>query len=177
MLDVLWVEAIEEIYTQLVANIADFPKQRAILALVTDRDRAQYDFHVANNDGASSSVLDLAKHRDIWPEVHYVDTRQLPSIRLDTLFREHDLAANSYQALVLDVQGAELMVLKGAGALLGGFNFVRCEAADFESYAGGARLVELDRYMNDQGFVEIARNAFAQRDAGGTYWDVVWKRS
>jgi hypothetical protein len=70
-LHVLWVEPIPEVFTQLETNIARFRNQRALQALVTDVDDREYEFHIANNGGASSSILELKQHRDIWPGVEY----------------------------------------------------------------------------------------------------------
>src|SRR5271165_2617844 len=46
-LDVLWIEPIPEVYANLVKNISGYPKQIAVNALITDRDGADYKFHVA----------------------------------------------------------------------------------------------------------------------------------
>lgn len=175
-LPVIWVEAMAEVFDQLVSNIADYPNQRAFCALLTDRDNVEYDFHIASNHGASSSILPLALHRDIWPNVTYVATRRLRSTTLATLFQRENLSPVQYPTLIMDVQGAELMVLKGAGSLIQNFRFVKAEAADFESYAGGARLNQLQVYLREFGFRELARRPFARRAEGGTYWDVVWQR-
>jgi FkbM family methyltransferase len=56
-LDVVWIEPIPEIFAQLKENVQGFPNQLAIEALVTDIDDKEYVFHIANNDGASSSIL------------------------------------------------------------------------------------------------------------------------
>ena len=135
-LRVLWVEPIAEVFDELVANLASHPRQRAIRALLTDQDDAEYDFGISSNKGQSSSLLPLARHREMWPRIQYVESRRLRGITLQSLFRRERLSARDYQALVLDVQGAELMVLKGAGDLLQEFRFIKAEAADFESYAG-----------------------------------------
>lgn len=175
-LRVLWVEANAELFNELVANLVSYPKQRAIRALVTDQDDVEYDFGISSNKGQSSSVLPLARHREMWPGVEYAENRRMRGITLQSLFRRERLSPRDYQALVMDVQGAELMVLKGAGDLLRDFRFIKAEAADFESYAGGAQLDDLQAYLRNAGFAEMRRRKFAHSPAVGTYWDVVWKR-
>jgi FkbM family methyltransferase len=66
-LNVVWIEPIPEVYAALTDNIVGYPRQTAINALITDKDGETYTLHVANNEGASSSILDLHDHRDIWP--------------------------------------------------------------------------------------------------------------
>lgn len=175
-LRVVWVEPIAEVFDELSRNISGYPNQRAIRALVTDEDGKDYQFNVSNNSALSSSILQFGQHRDIWPEVDYVSSRTLQSTTLEALFNREKLTPEMYPALVMDVQGAELLVLKGAGRMLGQFQFVKAEAADFESYIGCAVLSDLDEHLKQFGFEEIARQSFAKREAGGTYWDVTWER-
>ena len=175
-LKVLWVEPIAEMFEELSANIAPYPEQRAIRELLTDRDGVEYDFSISSNKGASSSILPLAQHREMWPTVDYVEQRRLRGITLGTLFKREGISTRDYQALVLDVQGAELMVLNGAGDLVREFRFVQAEAADFEIYKGGAQLKDLQEYLRRAGFVELRRRQFNHQPAIGTCWDVVWER-
>jgi FkbM family methyltransferase len=173
-LEVLWIEPIPDVFAELAANIAGFPRQRALERLVTDRDDAPYEFHVANNDGQSSSILELREHRDIWPKVAFTRTITLRSTTLATLFARENIDRERYDALVMDTQGSELLVLRGAEALLSGFKFVKTEAPDFEAYAGCAKLEDIERYLDARGYAELARQRFASRPGGGSYYDVVY---
>ncbi|MDX2259907.1 MAG: FkbM family methyltransferase [Hyphomicrobiaceae bacterium] len=175
-LDVLWIEPIPEVFTRLERFIAKQPKQRALRELITDRDGASYDFHVANNNGASSSILDFAEHKDIWPEVTYERTIKLTSVTLDTLLAREGIDASGYQGLVMDTQGSELMVLKGATRTLKSMRFIKTEAADFEAYAGCARVDDLTSFLATHGFSLTHKEPFAEREAGGRYFELVFKR-
>jgi FkbM family methyltransferase len=84
-LEVTWIEPIPVVFEQLVSNIKPYPKQTAIQALLTDRAGETVKLNIANNSGASSSIFDLALHKDIWPEVDYVDQVQLQTETLDRL--------------------------------------------------------------------------------------------
>jgi len=175
-LDVLWVEPIPDVFARLAANISGLPRQRALECLVTDRDDATYEFHVSNNDGESSSILDLKQHRDIWPTVDFTRTITLNSSTLATLLRRENVDVARYDALVMDTQGSELLVLRGADPVLSRFKFIKTEVPDFEAYAGCAKLEDIERFLLERGFVEIARNCFASRSGGGNYYDVVYGR-
>lgn len=175
-LDVLWIEPIPEVFATLAANLAEFPRQRAIQALITDRDGESYRFNVANNDGESSSILALKEHRDVWPKVDFTKAITLQSSTLATvLAREHG-DATRYDALVMDTQGSELLVLKGAEPVLAQFRFIKTEVPDFEAYEGCARLEDIERFLAARGYKELARHRFASRTAGGSYFDVVYGR-
>lgn len=173
-LDVLWIEPIPDVFSQLAANIAGLPRQRAIECLVTDRDGASYTFNVANNGGESSSILPLKEHRDVWPKVDFTKTIELKSRTLASVFASDGIDAARYDALVMDTQGSELLVLQGAEPVLEHFRFIKTEAPDFEAYAGCARLDDIAQFLRARGYAELARNRFATRAGGGSYYDVVY---
>jgi FkbM family methyltransferase len=173
-LDVLWIEPIPEIFAALAENIAAFPRQRALECLVTDRDDAEYEFNVANNGGESSSILALEQHRDVWPKVEFTKTITLRSSTLATLLARERIELTHYDALVMDTQGSELLVLRGAEPVLEHFRFIKTEVPDFEAYAGCARLDDIETFLGTRGYAELARTKFATRAGGGSYFDVVY---
>ena len=175
-LRVLWIEPIPMIFKILQANIKGFPNQRAIQGLVTDRDDESYQFHLSNNSGLSSSILDLKQHKDIWPDVHYVASIPLTGTTLTSLLQRADIDPSDYQALVMDTQGSELLVLRGAVPVLQHFRYIKTEVPDFESYADCCQLADIDTFMTQHGFRESSRDMFANRAEGGSYYDVVYRR-
>jgi FkbM family methyltransferase len=175
-LSVIWVEPIPEVFATLQANLVSFPRQRACQYLLTDRDGQTYEFKIASNGGASSSILDIALHKDIWPDIHYVGSMNLTSATLSTMIQKERVDIRHYQALVMDTQGTELMVLKGAGDLLKNFRYIKAEAADFEVYHGCCLVDDLTNYVARFGFRELRRTKLAKRKGGGTCFDVVYRR-
>jgi len=175
-LNVLWIEPIPAVFATLTANLAGFPRQRALECLVTDRDDAWYEFHVANNQGESSSILALKDHKDVWPKVQFTTTIKLRSSTLATLLRREGIALADYDALVMDTQGSELSVLRGAEPVLSQFKFIKTEVPDFEAYEGCAQLEDIEHFVTERGFAELSRNAFARHPGGGRYYDVVYRR-
>ncbi|MGI9178224.1 MAG: FkbM family methyltransferase [Pirellulales bacterium] len=151
-LAVVWVEPIPEVCDELRRNLREFPLQRAYRRLLTDRDGASYDLRLAGDDGLSSSLFDRAESRP--NAVAYVSWMSVRSSTLATLSREEGIDLSRYQALVLDVQGAELAVLHGAGEMLDRFRYIQVDGSDFEDYAGGCRLDEVKRFLAARGFIE-----------------------
>jgi FkbM family methyltransferase len=175
-LNVIWIEPIPEVYNELNTLISSCPNQKAFCYLVTDVDGREYLFHVSNKGGGASSIYDLAGHKELWPDVTYTETIALKSITLPSLMRKEQLDIAGYDVLVLDTQGAELLVLKGAASLLPHIKYVRAEAADFEAYAGCCKLDELDDFFKEHGFRRIARGRFAEKKGVGSYYDVLYGR-
>lgn len=155
-LPVIWFEPILSVYQELCANIEQYPKQIAYPFLITDKVADEYEFHVSNNNGASSSIFDLHKHGEAWPEIQYVKDVKLFSLTLDSL----DLTGD---ALVLDVQGAELLVLKGAEKILERIRFVQIEAYNAEMYRGGAAMADIQDFMASHGFRPADTGWFCER--------------
>ncbi len=174
-LRVLWVEASPEIFAMLESNLRPYPEQTAIQALLTDTEGTEHVFHLANNGGQSSSIFDLAAHRSLWPDVHYTGTVTLRSRTLAGVLRDAAYKPGAFDALILDVQGAELLVLKGAGEWLDHFRYIQAEAADFEAYRGAGTLAEITAFLKARGFEATHRVRFAGRAGLGHYYDVVFK--
>jgi FkbM family methyltransferase len=175
-LNVLWIEPMEEYFAQLVKASAPFPKQKALCRLITDLDDQDYPFHVSSNNGESSSILDLAKHKEIWTDVTYVKTQILKSVSLSTLIERDRIDLALYDALVMDTQGSELLVLKGAQDILPNFKFIKTEAADFEVYKGCCQLADLDRFLAGHGFRRCKTVRFRGKHGLGWYYDAVYCR-
>jgi FkbM family methyltransferase len=173
-LPVIWVEPIPAVYERLCRAILSFPAQQALNALIGDRDGLKRTLHIADNDGLSSSVFDLDLHRDIWPEVHYCGQIEMISKTLPTALAGID--TSGHDALVLDVQGAELEVLRGATSMLQQFRFIQAEAADFSSYKNAATVAQIEQFLAGQGFKLSRREQFAAHPSGGRYFDLLFRR-
>jgi FkbM family methyltransferase len=173
-LNVLWIEPIPAIFRELAANIASYSKQKGIQALIIDQDDRETILHVSNNGGASSSIFDFHKHKDIWPEVRYTHDITIKSMSLPTLLRSSGIALSEYDCLVLDTQGSELLVLKGAETILGAFSYIKTEAADFESYRGSTQVGELIGFLAKHSFSLKLKDRFAKHKDGGSYCDLLF---
>lgn len=174
-INVLWYEAIPEVFTNLQKLLSKYPKQKAICDLLTEKDGQEITFHVANNDGCSSSIFELADHKKIWPDVALTQTLKLTSSTLPTSLKRNHIDTKDYQAMVLDTQGSELLILKGAESILPQMKYIKTEAADFNSYKGGCTLNEIDEYLLTQGFDRIRSWRFAGKENVGSYFDVLYR--
>ena len=174
-LDVLWIEANPNLMPSLQKTIRSRPQQQAICYLVSDRDVETVDFHVADNNGASSSIFQIADHEKIWPKVGISHMVQLASHTLPSIMKTEMINIDRFQCLSLDTQGSELKILKGAEQILERFLFIKVEAADFNSYQGGCTLSEIQDFLNSRGFAEIARHRFAHMPEVGSYFDVLFQ--
>lgn len=173
-LPVIWIEPLDAPFKSLLMNIRNLPDQTAIKALITDRDGDRHILNIASNEGKSSSILDFNRHHDIWPDIHYVDKVEVQSSTLPTALAGTDWTACN--ALVLDTQGTELLILKGAEPILKHFKYIKTEAADFELYKGCATERELCRFLAAHGFMLRKKEISAEHPNGGTCSDLLFRQ-
>jgi hypothetical protein len=112
----------------------------------------------------------------MWPEIFYRDSMILVSSTLSSFATKEGVDLNAFDALVLDTQGSELLVLLGAIDILPHFRFITVEVADFQSYSGCCLLKDMDEFMNKVGFHTRERKAFKSVPGVGTYYDVTYER-
>ena len=173
-LNVIWMEPIPEIFKQLEKNISNYSNQYAFNHLLTDLDDEEYNFNISNNGGQSSSILNLALHKEIWPKVDFNGSIRIKSQTFFSFVQRNKINLEQYQALILDTQGSELLVLKGCGALLKKFRYIKIEVSDFESYAGCPKPEEIENYLYQFGFKELRRETFAQKLGVGSYYNILY---
>jgi FkbM family methyltransferase len=150
---VIWVEAEPNLFRKLNERIKAFPGQRALRACVGEEDGKEVEFHIANNGGQSSSILPLGTHAQEHPEVHYIGKLAMQTIRVDTLLSRMNVVLTRDWLVNLDLQGAELLALRGMGSLLNiNFSYVYTEVNDQELYEGCALVDQVDAYLAQYGF-------------------------
>ncbi|MEZ5582517.1 MAG: FkbM family methyltransferase [Candidatus Competibacteraceae bacterium] len=159
-LSVIWIEALGDVYQQLVHNLRNFPKQQAFHALLTDQVDTVYDYFVASNNGMSSSILPPSGHKAVWQEISFATEQTMTSTTLVELVLKEHINVEDYDCLVMDTQGSELLVLQGAGELLNKFRFVLSEVADFEAYVNCCTVSSLGDYLQKAGFQEKMRQVY-----------------
>jgi FkbM family methyltransferase len=141
---VLWVEALPRTYEILLQNISRYSNQHGLLLLLGDEDRSEVTFNVASNNGASSSIYTFGDALG-FDDLQMTQILNLKMHRLDSVFEFEELAG--YSHWVLDVQGAELLVLKGAGELFNHCKSLLIEVSTREVYKHGAKWSEIKNYL------------------------------
>lgn len=166
---VIWVEADPDIHQMLVHNVAAH-RHTCINALATDRDGDEVTFWVTSNQGMSSSVFPMQEHLRVFPHVQVTHAKRLKTSRLDTRLRLEGIKVGDIDAVVIDVQGAELLALKGLGEYLSGVQILITEFSRIPLYDGGVLHEELDAFLVEQGFV------YVQESKGAGHGDALYVR-
>ena len=176
-LNVLWIEASFDSFQTLLSNIREYPRQKALNYLVDQDNCDSVKFNIANNNAESSSLLELAEHKYMYPDVSTTESVYLQSRTLNWIVNNELLDLSLYDAMVLDVQGAEIRVMKGASSILHRMRYVEVEVADFYSYQSSPLLSDMNLFMKENGFVldYLQRASFVPRV--GTYYNATYRNT
>lgn len=151
--NMIFIEANPAIFLMLKSNIAKYPDATAYNYCIGDEEGKNVIFHVSNNGSQSSSILELGTHKQVHPEVHYVSDIPMKTRRVDHILNSEDLA--DYDFLNIDLQGAELLALRGMGDLLYAFKWLYLEVNQAELYKGCPHVNDLDLFLNGFGFKRV----------------------
>jgi len=148
----IWIEAIPEVFEKLRKKLEPFPMAVSLNACISDQEGKKVDFHITNNAGQSSSLLGLNLHRQMHPDVHVVKTIQCITTTIDAIVRDKGYDLSSYDFLNIDLQGAELLALKGMKDNLHKIKYAYIEVNEKELYTGCPLIADIDAYMQTFGF-------------------------
>lgn len=159
---VVWVEAMPEAAKIIEGVIDQYPNQTVYQACLSNTDDQLVEFNVSsNNSGASSSLFPFGPasvgKTSMWPELNLKMSHSLTlkTITLDTLVGSNEIPLVQYDHWILDVQGAEYLVLQGATKSLEACRSVVVESSSIEVYEGGAQWNEVNAFLQDAGFVPL----------------------
>ena len=143
--NIIWFEANPVLVEQNKKRLPNIQIHQAMLA---ENDGEYRSFMITNN-GQSSSFLEFGTHKDLYREVVEVDRITLKTSTLDSY-----KLPKKYNFINIDVQGAELHVLKGALETLKNIDFLYVEVNIHEVYIGCGLLHEVNALLEPLGFIK-----------------------
>jgi len=145
-----WIEAIpfkvEECRKRNIPNVRQ--------AIITDTDNKQVSFNVSNNI-QSSSILEFNTHAKEHPSVHYTNSFVSTSTTIDSFFKQNGIDASRINFWNLDIQGCELMALKGGCESIRYADVLYLEVNEQELYKECGMIQELDEFLASHQFQRI----------------------
>lgn len=148
---VVWFECNKRVLPYLEMNVGATPGHHIIEAAVSDKDGKELEFHLTNND-ASSSLLKLGKHKELYPNITEVKTLKVKTRTVDSLLPEHNFKPEEFDFINLDLQGYELKALQGMLTVLPHTQWVYTEVNFGEVYKGCCLVEDLDKFLAQYGF-------------------------
>lgn len=101
-----------------------------------------------DNQGQSNSLLKPELHLRQHPEVRFTEKEKVEVVPLDRL----PFKKENYNLLMMDVQGAEGLVLKGATETLNHIDVIYTEINRDMTYEGNMLIGEMEIFLADYGF-------------------------
>ena len=149
---VLWVEALPDIAEQAQKRIQEFKNQKVLCATFSSVSGQELTFYRAGNEGSSSSLMEPHLIKAAHPEVEVSAETTVTTTTMNDL--KDDLT--QYKFLCLDVQGAELEVLKGGINTLSGFDYVMSEVSIRRLYKNAPLFKDITRFLGEHNFILAA---------------------
>jgi FkbM family methyltransferase len=152
--NVIWVEADPDTFNELQNKISNYKNHKSYCFAASDIDGQEVDFHVASN-GESSSILEMDKHKIHHPHISVVNKKTVKTKKIDTFFNDEKFNPCDFNFLNLDIQGAELLALKGMENSLNDIDYIYTEVNTDYLYKDCAKIEEIDLYLSKFGFERV----------------------
>jgi FkbM family methyltransferase len=146
--DVIWIEG----NPSIVKKMKD--KYNIYEAIISDSDGSIVDFIITNN-GQSSSILELEEHLREHPHIHEVARIPLKTITVDTLLKNNNIAPENIRFVNIDIQGAELLALRGMQSVLIHAKYIYLEINEKYLYRNCALIGDIDSFLLAWGFKRV----------------------
>ena len=143
----VYIEANPRVYERLRRHC---PNRECHQVAISDR-VGTANFHVTSMD-QSSSLLELGKHSKIYPDIVQTEQIEVQCTTINELFRGR---YDEFEMMNLDIQGAELMAMKGATEVLPHLSCILTEVNRDELYKGCATMDQIDDFLMQFDFCRV----------------------
>lgn len=147
--DIIWIEGNND-----MIEIANNNNITIYNYVITDKDNDDIILYKAN-DTASSSILDIARHSEVYPDISYITKSKSKSITIDTFFDTKGINPCEYDFLNIAIQGAELMALHGAIKYLKYAKAIYIKIHEIELYKNCPYVKDIDDFLKEYNFTRV----------------------
>lgn len=164
--NIYWIEANPEIVEDIKKNK---PYINIFQGLITDKNDDLIKFNISNNNSLSSSIYEFGTHFTSHPDVTYINSIYLKTQTLDS-FVNLNINNNVPNILILDTQGSEFLILKGASNLLKNVDLIYTEINTGDTYKGCIHVDAIDKLLSNYNLHKIYQNIWENH----TYGDALY---
>lgn len=123
-----------------------------LIKVACGSEEGEFEMNVSPaNEGQSNSLLLPLLHLQQHPEIQFTEKETVQVRRLDNLKIDFPL----YDMLVMDVQGFEGEVLRGASETLKNIDIIYTEVNRGMTYASNMLIEEMDALLKEYGFIRV----------------------
>ena len=147
---IVWIEALpflcQEAAERGIPNVYN--------GVVSDKDDEFIMFNISNNL-QSSSLLEFGTHLQEHPEIKFICKVLATTITVDSFFVRTKIDASKYNFWNFDIQGVELLALKGAKESIKFAKAIYLEVNEAKLYINGALIEEIDAFLSELNFKRV----------------------
>jgi len=144
-------EPMPTLFTQLKENTKNYPNIHCHQVALSDKTgRAKFYLSSGSSD-CSHSLLAPKDHLKYHPDVFFERTIEVQAMNLDEWAKQNNVEHIDF--MWLDMQGAEMAMLKAAPEILKTVSVIYTEVNFYEVYAGCPKYPEYRAWLESQGFV------------------------
>jgi FkbM family methyltransferase len=147
--DIIWIDA-------LIDKVNSIKQKNSSIQIynecISNSDAQTVTFNVTNNY-QSSSFLKLKEHLIEHPDIHQISSIEMKTKTLKTFYDENNFKYDQFNFFAIDIQGAELLALIGAGYILEHVDYIYIEVNTKELYENCPLLNDIDSYLLKFNFV------------------------
>jgi FkbM family methyltransferase len=151
---VVWFEAQPLIAKKAQEILSGYQDQKLVTATLWSKSGLTKSLFIAGPEGSSSSILEPHLITASHPNVYTESKIEMLTSTLDEELKKLQLQ-EKYGIIILDVQGAEIEVLRGSSLTLNQVDYIISEVSILELYKNTAKLDELTQYLAEKGFAFI----------------------
>lgn len=154
------------------------PKRITIWNCAASDQDEEIEFHIHENHPSSSSLLQSTSHsHSLLPFTKGTRIEKVHATRLDQLLAANKVTLSTDTLLKLDVQGAELKVLKGGSETLKSVSHILCEVNLQSLYEGQASFIDILLYLQDKSFQLVGfSEQFHNHSGEAIYFDAIFSK-
>ena len=158
-----WFEPLPSVYSVLESNLGGKFGVKLYNYALGPEETVMSIWEDSENGGQSSSLMKPKGCLEEWDHITFNQTSDVQVRTLDSF----DIRNSNM--LVIDAQGYELEVLKGASKTLESVHHVFCEVNSIEMYEGCPTMEDLSVFLADRGFA-LKENWWTSNNWGDAYW-------
>ena len=149
--NIIWIEAIPRIVEEMKNKGI-----RTIYQAVLDETPGEITLNITSNNGESASILELNTHKLYYPTIKVVEKLHLNSQTLSNFIKTNNINKDNLDFLVMDIQGAELRVLRGSPHILNNVKMICTEINAEELYHGAGLFKDLKDFLELHDFICVS---------------------
>jgi len=110
------------------------------------------------------------------PHIKFTKKISLNSFTFEEMVEKEKIKIKDYNTLIMDTQGSELLILKGAKKFINEFKYIKLETSDFEIYKKAPVLNTINNFLKFYNFTEQKKIKIDENKNGGKVFDVLYKK-